>query len=74
MKAIYEEITKRVERYLCKEYKVKLNYSDGESYLYITDKSGKLKNIFNLDSLYKGVLVLDINKLTDIILYVVVGK
>lgn len=74
MKAIYEEITKRVERYLIKEYKVKLNYSDGESYLYITDKSGRVKNIFNLDSLYKGVLVLDINKLTDIILYVVVGK
>ena len=74
MKAIYEEITKRVERYLIKEYKVKLNYSDVESYLYVTDKSGKIKNIFNLDSLYKGVLVLDINKLTDIILYVVVGK
>lgn len=74
MKAIYEEITKRVERYLIKDYKVKLNYSDKESYLYITDKSGRVTNIFNLDSLYKGVLVLDINKLTDIILYVVVGK
>ena len=46
MKAIYDEITKRVERYLCKEYKVKLNYSDGESYLYITDKSGKVKISF----------------------------
>lgn len=74
MKAIYEEITKRVGRYLIKDYKVILNYSKEESYLYITDKSGKVKNIFNLDSLYKGVLVLDINKLTDIILYVVVGK
>jgi hypothetical protein len=71
-----EEIFKRVESNLkseLKTYDVKLLHDDISNYLYIID-GDKIKNIFNLDMLYRSTRILNSEKLTKIILYCIVGK
>lgn len=70
------DIFKRVEsnvRDELKTYDVKLLHDDISNYLYIID-GDKIKNIFNLDMLYRSTRILNSEKLTKIILYCIVGK
>lgn len=70
------DIFKRVESNLkdeLKTYDVKLLHDDISNYLYIID-GDKIKNIFNLDMLYRSTRILNSEKLTKIILYCIVGK
>lgn len=75
MKNVYEEILKVVSNKLKGEYKVELNYSsESDSFLYILNKDNTIYKLFNLDSLFNGLLTLDVTKLSNIILYIAVSK
>lgn len=73
MEDIFKRIESNVRDELNKTYDVKLLHDDISNYLYIMD-GDKIKNIFNLDMLYRSTRILNSEKLTKIILYCIVGK